>query len=242
MRTGLAKPVRIRNSCGLIEVPTEFAVKDGSYSLARNLYLYTASAESKAIADFVTYATSLRAAGALKEAGFIDSGIIAAPFATFGDRVANALDAAPEDFRLDLMRQLMNDLGLGERLSATLHFETQIAKLDSQSVQQLANAVIYLQKRGLRGRKLILAGFSDAMGPFEQNMDLSLKRASAARDALISASTGELKPEDVEVHGYGELLPIACNDTEAGRLKNRRVELWLVPSGQTSSVVTSKRR
>ena len=138
------------------------------------------------------------------------------------------------------MRKLMGELGSGERLSATLRFKSLITHLDSQSIQQLANAVIFLQKRGLKGRKLIFAGFSDAMGPFDQNMELSVKRATAARDALVAASTGELRPEDVEVRGYGELLPIACNDTEIGRLKNRRVELWLVPSDQP--IVFNKHR
>lgn len=237
---GIAKPVRIRDSCGLIHMPSEFAVKSGGYSLSRNLYFYTTNLENKEAAAFVNYATSVRAAEALKEAGFIDASVIAAPFETFRDRIANALNAPAEDFDIDVMRKLMGELGSGERLSATLRFETQIANLDSQSIQQLANAVIFLQKRGLKGRKLILAGFSDALGPFGQNMELSVKRATAARNALVAASTGELRPEDIEVRGYGELLPIACNDTEVGRLKNRRVELWLVPSDQP--VVFNKHR
>jgi phosphate transport system substrate-binding protein len=239
---GVAKPIRIRDSCGLIHMPSEFAVKSGAYSLSRYLYFYTTDLDNSDAAAFINYATSLRAADAVREAGFIDSSVTSAPFETFRDRIANSLSAPPEDFNMDLMRKLMNELGSGERLSVTLHFESLIANLDSQSIQQLANAVIFLQKRGLKGRKLILAGFSDAMGPFEQNMELSLKRATAARDALIAASTGELKPEDVEVRGYGELLPIACNDTEAERLKNRRVELWLVPADQPGPVVMNKHR
>lgn len=236
----IAKPVRIRDSCGLIHMPSEFAVKSGGYSLSRGLYFYTVDPANKEVAAFVNYATSARAADALKTAGFIDGSVISAPFETFRDRLANALNAPPEDFDIDVMRKLMGELGSGERLSATLRFESLITNLDSQSIQQLANAVIFLQKRGLKGRKLILAGFSDAMGAFDQNMELSVKRATAARDALVAASTGELRPEDVEVRGYGELLPIACNDTETGRLKNRRVELWLVPSDQP--VVLNKHR
>jgi phosphate transport system substrate-binding protein len=240
---GAAKPVRIRDSCGMVHTPSEFSVKAGGYALSRMLYFYTATLENREAADFVNFATSLRGAGALKAAGYIDSGVIAAPFDAFRDRIANALTALPEDFNIDLMRQFTHELGRGERLSATLRFETSGASLDAQSIQQLANAVNFLQKRGLNGRRLILAGFSDSMGLFDQNLELSLKRAGAARDALVAASTGEIRPEDVAVRGYGELMPIACNDTEVGRLKNRRVELWLVPvDQQQGSVVLNKHR
>ena len=157
-------------------------MKSGSYSLSRNLYFYTADPANKDVAAFVNHATSARAADALKTAGFIDSSVISAPFETFRDRLANALNAPAEDFDIEVMRKLMGELGSGERLSATLRFESLITNLDSQSIQQLANAVIFLQKRGLKGRKLILAGFSDAMGPFDQNMELSVKRATAVAD------------------------------------------------------------
>ncbi len=33
---------------------------------------------------------------------------------------------------------------------------------------------------------------------------------------------------DLKVEGFGKVLPVACNDTELGRQKNRRVEVFLV--------------
>jgi outer membrane protein OmpA-like peptidoglycan-associated protein len=49
-----------------------------------------------------------------------------------------------------------------------------------------------------------------------------------------------MKPEDIEVRGYGELMPVACNDSETGREKNRRVEIWLVPTERARPVVLIK--
>jgi flagellar motor protein MotB len=62
----------------------------------------------------------------------------------------------------------------------------------------------------------------------------------AVRDGMLLAANGALKPEAIEVQAYGELMPVACNDTEEGRQKNRRVEIWLVPADGPRPVVLTK--
>ena len=134
----------------------------------------------------------------------------------------------------------MSDLGKGERFSATMRFETQSSQLDAESVQQLSRLANYLSKENLKGKKIIVAGFSDTTGWFARNKELSMKRALAARDALLLATNQEIKPDKVEAKAYSELFPVACNDTERGRQKNRRVELWLVPQVSARPVVLTK--
>ena len=71
--------------------------------------------------------------------------------------------------------------------------------------------------------KLHVVGHTDNVGALAMNMDLSKRRAAAVMEELISQhriSAGRLNAE-----GVGPLAPVASNDSEEGRAKNRRVEL-----------------
>jgi outer membrane protein OmpA-like peptidoglycan-associated protein len=61
-------------------------------------------------------------------------------------------------------------------------------------------------------------------------MQLSRKRADVVRAGLIARGVA---PRDVEARAYGEAYPAASNATEEGRRRNDRVELVLVPPGQS---------
>ncbi len=66
-----------------------------------------------------------------------------------------------------------------------------------------------------------IAGHADAQGTDEFNLDLSTRRAEAVLAYLVDR--GE-DPGRFVVIGYGESRPIADNDTEEGRARNRRIE------------------
>ncbi len=70
--------------------------------------------------------------------------------------------------------------------------------------------------------RLIVAGHTDGEGGFDYNLDLSKRRAEAVVAALTEAGIGadRLKP-----FGVGMAAPVASNDNDPGRAKNRRVEL-----------------
>jgi phosphate transport system substrate-binding protein len=164
---------------------------------------------------------------ALTEIGFIDQSVAALPYDKQSDRIANFLNAAPEDFDMQLMRGLLDELRGGQRLSVTLRFEAGAAQLDAESIQNLLRLVHYLERNMTVGQQIVLAGFADNSGPFRTNLALSEARANTVRDALLAASNGSLSPDQILVRGYSELVPVACNDTAAGRERNRRVEVWL---------------
>ncbi|MCR8914534.1 autotransporter outer membrane beta-barrel domain-containing protein [Marinobacter panjinensis] len=67
-----------------------------------------------------------------------------------------------------------------------------------------------------------IAGHSDSMGEADYNRFLSQRRAEAVATRLTDALG--ISADRVEAVGYGEVEPIASNDTAAGRAENRRVE------------------
>jgi len=67
-----------------------------------------------------------------------------------------------------------------------------------------------------------IAGHADSTGTSAVNRRLSMARAGAVRDYLISKG---VSPARLEVRGHGSRQPVADNDTRVGRAENRRVEL-----------------
>ncbi|MEQ1846503.1 MAG: OmpA family protein, partial [Nitrospira sp.] len=65
--------------------------------------------------------------------------------------------------------------------------------------------------------------------PFKDNTELSRARAENAGKALVK---GGLGADRVRAVGYADARPIATNDTEEGRSKNRRVEIVVTQSPQ----------
>lgn len=226
----IAKPIGIKDTCGITHRPTPFRVKSGEYPLSRELYMYTTKINEPKVAEFVGFAVSPEGQQTLKEAGFVDRRIETALFDQFADRVTTSIAAPAENFDLALMRQLTIDLQDGQRLSSTIRFEESgNVLIDSESTQQLSPIVDYINNQDLRRYRVLLAGFSDSTGLFQGNLSVSQRRAEAVREALVKFSGGSINPDDILVKAYGELLPVACNDTDKGRSKNRRVEVWLVP-------------
>ena len=71
----------------------------------------------------------------------------------------------------------------------------------------------------------IIIGHTDSVGNEDYNMGLSLRRAEAVADYLVSTGVSAAK---LRVVGAGENDPIASNDTEQGRAENRRVDVIVV--------------
>ena len=71
--------------------------------------------------------------------------------------------------------------------------------------------------------KLEVAGHTDNSGGADHNMKLSEGRAAAVVQGLVKDYG--INSARLQAHGYGDTRPVASNDTEDGRSKNRRVEL-----------------
>ena len=77
------------------------------------------------------------------------------------------------------------------------------------------------------GSDVLIVGHTDALGTTSYNQSLSERRASAASAYLASQGVARNR---VATRGLGETEPVAGNDTEAGRQRNRRVEVAIYAS------------
>ncbi len=71
--------------------------------------------------------------------------------------------------------------------------------------------------------KLYIVGHTDNVGSFESNMKLSMDRATAVMNALVSEQ--KINAANLKACGDGPTAPVSSNETEDGRALNRRVEL-----------------
>lgn len=73
------------------------------------------------------------------------------------------------------------------------------------------------------GSRLIVEGHTDSYGSDSANLALSQKRAEAVRQYLIANL--RVDQAKIEAVGYGETRPVANNETEEGRARNRRIDV-----------------
>ena len=121
-----------------------------------------------------------------------------------------------------------NAAAFGNDLRATGHaavygilFDTAKATIKPESAQAIAEVAKLL--KGDAALKVYVVGHTDATGVLEANMKLSQDRADAVVLALVQ--THGIPATRLKAFGAGPYAPVASNDSEGGRAKNRRVEL-----------------
>jgi len=101
-----------------------------------------------------------------------------------------------------------------------VYFDTDKATLKPESIAVLNAAV---RTMGEHGTLVVeVAGHTDSTASESYNQNLSERRAKVVYDYLVDKG---VSADRMTWKGYGELSPIATNDTEEGRAKNRRTEL-----------------
>lgn len=78
-----------------------------------------------------------------------------------------------------------------------------------------------------------IEGYTDSVGSFSSNMELSRRRANVVMAALVSLG---VQANHLSTKAHGEEQPTASNDTAAGRRMNRRVEIVFAPQHEEVSL------
>jgi len=117
---------------------------------------------------------------------------------------------------------LANDINrTGHASVYGIYFDTGKADIKPESDATLKEIAKLLQ--GSPNLRLYVVGHTDNQGALDMNMDLSRRRADAVLVALTTKYG--VPPAKLRAFGNGPYAPVASNDSEDGRAKNRRVEL-----------------
>lgn len=139
--------------------------------------------------------------------------------ATAGGLLGNYYDKQYKELK-EIADVVKSDNGLQIFLKNDILFSVGSAELSEASKKSLTDLNRVLKK--YPKNRIVVQGFTDSTGSDEINAKLSNARAKAVKDYL--AGTG-LKTLSLTSVGYGAQYPVASNDTEEGRAKNRRVVL-----------------
>ncbi|MDD0974161.1 phosphate ABC transporter substrate-binding/OmpA family protein [Pseudomonas sp. TNT2022 ID681] len=188
-------------------LPSPGLIASEDYPLARRLYFYLPAGQrnplARALLDFTQQA---QGQAIVASNGFI------------GQQVT-PLQVDAQDEQPPRYRRLATS---AQRLSVNFRFQEGNASLDNKALRDVQRVVEYLRQNDKLQQKVVLVGFGDAKDDTQRADLLSRLRALAVRRELAKNGV-DLR----EVIGLGDEMPVAANNDEQGRIRNRRVEVWV---------------
>jgi phosphate transport system substrate-binding protein len=202
-----AKAVAIIDGESKAMLPTISLIATEDYPLSRRLYFYLPPDSTQRWAKaLVRFAQSPEGQQIVAQNGFVAQTVQAVK--------VYATKQMPAEYQA-LARE-------NERLSVNFRFAQGSATLDNKARLDIKRVVDYLKTHDKLNSKVTLAGFGDAKSDPTRAQLLSKLRAMAVRRELLKYQV-ILR----EVRGFGDEMPVADNDGDEGRIKNRRVEVWV---------------
>lgn len=218
-----AKPLSVADGTSLPLAATAFTVRREDYALSRRLYFYVAAnTKHPHVRDFINFSLSPAGQQVVHGVGFVDLDLnrpaTPTPVASLPDKAHCRLSEAWRGNREEYCQ-----LRAAARvLETSFRFRTGSYDLDNRAFRDLRRVLEWLEQNP--GKQVVLVGFADAQGAYAANVALSDKRASTVADAL---KTLGVPGTGIAMQGFGPELPVADNETEEGREKNRRVEIFV---------------
>lgn len=137
------------------------------------------------------------------------------------DKLGNKTSIRPAVLPTDILVEV-TPYGYKIRVSS-IEFAFNSAELTPKGIQVVKRVADKLKKFG--GYKIRVEGHTDNVGSYEYNLKLSRARAESVKKELVKNG---LSADKITTEGYSFDRPIASNDTEEGRARNRRVEFILI--------------
>jgi phosphate transport system substrate-binding protein len=224
-----------RNACNIFSSANSFSLQTEEYPLTMGWNLYTLQGQevpdlSKSLAE---YLSSNEGQAAAQEAGLVGLAIDKQPMSEQGERLLSAMLASSIDRAgINAYRDYLAEVSTADRLSTTLRFVSGSAQLDERALRDVRRISELVRNGLVDGNDILLVGFSDTVGVFNNNIGLSKARAERAKADILNSTIGILDATNVKTFGFGPVAPVGCNETLDGRQLNRRVEVWIRGSNQ----------
>lgn len=142
-----------------------------------------------------------------------------------GGIIGDYMDRQTEELNRDLEGAEIVRVGEGIKITfkSGILFDVDRSELRPEAKTELTDLAGILKKYD--DTIILIEGHTDSTGPEEYNMQLSKRRAESVSHFLASQA---VSPGRFSVIGYGEVQPVATNETTDGRQQNRRVELAIM--------------
>lgn len=225
---GSVRRLPLAESCGYPLPASVRALKSEDYPLTvPHFMILTSKRQPRLIEEFIDFVLSPAAQPIVRRAGFVDQTPERIKLEDQGRRLAAAIQNAGRETGLRELKRLVDQMMNTERLTTTFRFRNGSAELDAQSQSNVGRLADAIDSGFFDGKTLVFAGFTDSSGGAGANQTLSLRRAEAVRDAVRAASQAtQFQRVRYEAFGFGEAMPMACDDNDWGNRINRRVEVW----------------
>ncbi len=127
-------------------------------------------------------------------------------------------------------RDMWETIDVGQRskrssLNMKIQFDVNSYTIRPESLSLLDELAQSMGDPRLENRRFHIIGHTDSDGSEGYNLRLSIKRAQAVKDYLMDHH--RISPDRMQVFGYGEILPLKPNTSQAHKRLNRRVEIVL---------------
>lgn len=165
------------------------------------------------------------AIGSDKDKTVVGAIIGAAVGGAAGAAIGLYMDKQAHEIQEDVKGAKVERVGEGIRITfdSGILFDVNSYQLKDEAKNNIKELARVLQKYD--DTNVLIEGHTDASGSDELNQTLSEKRADAVADYAKTLGISGMR---MAVKGYGEKQPVADNDTEEGKRKNRRVEIGII--------------
>lgn len=150
-----------------------------------------------------------------------------------GAYIGNYMDKQAAEIERDLEGTTIERVGEGILITfdSGILFAIDKSALQSEAKDNLEKLAIILNK--YEDTEILIEGHTDATGSEEHNMDLSIRRAQSVGSHLATQKVSFIR---FSLVGFGEIQPVATNETAEGRRDNRRVEIAIFANDKLKGV------
>ncbi|WP_240007997.1 phosphate ABC transporter substrate-binding/OmpA family protein [Pseudaquidulcibacter saccharophilus] len=189
--------------------PNSFNISTEAYPFVERILLYIGTTTSnQALEDFAKFTLTSAGQEIVEKDGYGAQKLLEEGF--------QPPPEAPRDYT-EFARN-------AKRLNFDFRFKMGATNLDNKAIADVTRLQEYMTRQGITQQRIALFGFADNVGSHETNVGVAQARAEKVLSTLGQAG---INPS--MVRAYGDVLPVGSNAYEEGRIKNRRVEVWVCP-------------